>query len=117
MKTKLSYCLLLVCVVALACLFRTLFHRPSTKDGATYRCQVMEVPGGYGYVVTILPAGDTLIVQPHIPALGGYIPFDTQEEALKTGRLVCRKLSEGDNPSVSREEIQEIVGMKHPFKN
>lgn len=109
MKTKFLHYPLLVCAFFLSCIIFTLFLQPSSAVEKEYRCQVMEVPDGYGYVVTILPAGDTLIVQPYIPALGGHAPFHTKEEALKAGQLVCRKLSEGDNPAVSREEMQEIL--------
>lgn len=83
--------------------------RPASATEGNYRCRVMEVPGGYGYVVTVLPAGDTLIVQPYMPAIGGYFPFGRQEEALETGRLVCRKLAQGEAPTVSREEVRKIV--------
>lgn len=57
--------------------------------GNELKCRVMEVEGGYGYVV--LHGADTLIYQPFIPALSGRLPFATKVEALAAGRLVCRK--------------------------
>ena len=66
------------------------------------KCRVMEVEGGYGYVV--LHGADTLIYQPFIPALSGRLPFATKVEALAAGRLVCRKLA-----ALSREEVESCL--------
>lgn len=41
--------------------------------GNELKCRVMEVEGGYGYVV--LHGADTLIYQPFIPALSGRLPL------------------------------------------
>ena len=54
--------------------------------GNELKCRVMEVEGGYGYVV--LHGADTLIYQPFIPALSGRLPFATKVEA-------CRWASSG----------------------
>ena len=61
--------------------------------GNELKCRVMEVEGGYGYVV--LHGADTLIYQPFIPALAG--------------RLVCRKLADGQAPALSREEVESCL--------
>ena len=66
-----------------------------------------EVEGGYGYVV--LHGADTLIYQPFIPALSGRLPFATKVEALAAGRLVCRKLADGQAPALSREEVESCL--------
>lgn len=68
---------------------------------------MMEVEGGYGYVV--LHGADTLIYQPFIPALSGRLPFATKVEALAAGRLVCRKLADGQAPALSREEVESCL--------
>lgn len=67
-------------------------------------CRTMAVEGGYGYVV--LHGGDTLICQPFVPAVGGRRPFGTRKEALAVGKLVCRKLADGQPPAVNKEEIE-----------
>lgn len=71
------------------------------------KCRVMEVEGGYGYVV--LHGADTLIYQPFIPALSGRLSFATKAEALAAGRLVCRKLADGRAPALSREEVESCL--------
>ncbi len=71
------------------------------------KCRVMEVEGGYGYVV--LCGSDTLISQPYMPAIAGRIPFSTKEDALNTGKLVCKKLFDGQPPTLSREEVEGSI--------
>lgn len=71
------------------------------------RCQAMQVEGGYGYVV--LNGKDTLIYQPCIPAVGRKAVFSTPEDALKIGKLVCRKLVSGQSPAMSCEEVEEVM--------
>ena len=66
-------------------------------------CRPVQVEGGYGYVV--LHEEDTLIYQPYIPAIGERTPFTSEEDALKVGRLVCRKLDETKSPGISKDEI------------
>lgn len=104
MKTKVFYKRLFIMIgvlsVVTACLFFTL-RRP------VLHCEGMRVQGGYGYVV--LHGRDTLILQPYMPAVGGGMPFATEKEALKAGRLVCRKLSEGQPPTLSREEVEACI--------
>lgn len=70
-------------------------------------CRTMQVDGGYGYVV--LYGKDTLIRQPYIPAIGRRTAFASKEDALKIGKLVCRKLKEQQPPTVSREEIARYL--------
>lgn len=81
--------------------------------GEKLSCRSMQVEGGYGYVVVY--GADTLIYQPYIPAIGEKTAFASEEEALKIGRLVCRKLAEKQLPTVSREEIVEnLPSMRLP---
>ena len=81
--------------------------------GEKLSCRSMQVEGGYGYVV--IYGADTLIYQPYIPAIGERTAFASEEEALKIGSLVCRKLAEKQPPTVSREEIVEnLPSMRLP---
>lgn len=110
MKTKPFLLLLPLLALCVSVAGLALFRQQVSATEGNYRCRVMEVAGGYGYVVTSLPTGDTLIVQPYVPSLGGCAPFATKRKALETGRLVCRKLSQGEPPTLSREEVWEITG-------
>lgn len=73
------------------------------------KCRVMEVEGGYGCVV--LHGADTLIYQPFMSALGGRLPFATKAEVLAAGKLVCRKLADGQAPALSREEVEGCLAV------
>ena len=75
--------------------------------GNELKCRVMEEEGGYGYVV--LHGADTLIYQPFVPVVSGRLPFATKAEALAVGRLVCRKLVEGQSPRLSRKEVEACL--------
>ncbi len=79
----------------------------TSKRGDEPECRAIKVEGGYGYVV--LHRKDTLIYQPFIPAVSGKVPFSTEEDAMKIGRLVCRKLSEHQLPTVTGEEITSVL--------
>lgn len=71
--------------------------------GEKLSCRSMQVEGGYGYVVVY--GADTLIYQPYIPAIGEKTAFTSEEDALKIGTLVCRKLAEKQPPTVSRRRL------------
>ena len=67
------------------------------------------MPGDGGGRRLRLRGADTLIYQPFIPALSGRLPFATKVEALAAGRLVCRKLADGQAPALSREEVESCL--------
>ena len=75
-----------------------------------FACRAMPVEGGYGYVV--LRGADTLIYQPYIPAVGSKVAFATAQDALKVGRLVCRKLHEKKSPGISKAEVTALGVMR-----
>lgn len=75
--------------------------------GEELRCLTLEVNGGYGYA--ILCGEDTLIRQTRIPAIGGGKAFDTRRDAMQVGKLVCRKLFDGESPSVTPDEVKEAL--------
>ena len=79
----------------------------AARGGNELKCRVMEVEDGYGYVV--VHGTDTLIYQPFVSALSGRLPFATKAEALAAGRLVCRKLADGQPPTLSREEVEACL--------
>lgn len=93
-----------LCVPSLvaACLSCCSGHAPAGSN--ELKCRVMQVDGGYGYVV--LHGADTLIYQPHMPALPGRRAFATQQDALQTARLVCRRMAAGQPPTLSREDVE-----------
>ena len=79
-------------VLSLVAVCLSCFFGCTNAAGEKLSCRSMQVKGGYGYVVVY--GIDTLIYQPYIPAIGEKITFASEEDALKIGRLVCRKLAE-----------------------
>lgn len=88
-----------------ACLSCCSGHAPAGSN--ELKCCVMTVDGGYGYVV--LHGADTLIYQPHIPALPGRRAFATPKDALQAGCLVCRRMAAGQPPTLSREDVERCL--------
>ena len=89
---------LLICITALFC-------RCQNDD---IKLKVFEIEEGrWGYKIDV--KGKQLIDQTFVPVVEGYKPFKTKEDALKTGKLVMRKMKEeGMFPSISLEEIEEL---------
>jgi hypothetical protein len=61
---------------------------------------------GWGY--RILEQQRPLIYQVYIPAVAGHHPFSSKEDALRVGRLVMRKLQQGQSPAVSLRELDSL---------
>lgn len=72
----------------------------------SYEVRVTREGSGYGY--TISQAGKICIRQPFIPAINQKMPFRSADDALETAQLVVKKLCNGDDFSVSREELSEL---------
>ncbi len=64
------------------------------------------LPGGWGY--DIMAGEKKYIHQAQIPAVAGRHPFSTEEDALKTGRLVVYKISHNKMPAVSVAELDSL---------
>lgn len=79
--------------------------QPTDEGGAEHivECHTVEVDGGYGYLITV--DADTLIYQPFIPAIGGFKPFATAEQAARVGRRVVERMLAGEPPALTPEEV------------
>ncbi len=103
-KVKHLFIMIGVSSMLAACLFSC---SGCSSNSDELKCRVVEVEGGYGYMV--LCGNDTLIYQPYIPAVEGRQPFSTKESALNTGKLVCKKLFDGEPPTLSKEEVNRLL--------
>ncbi len=69
--------------------------------------RAFETGEGWGYAVLV--KGETLVHQPHIPAIPGRRGFESEEAALLVGRYVAMKISNGAHPpSVTVEEMESL---------
>lgn len=78
------------------------FH---TTNGG-YRVEVIPNNSGYGY--KLYEGKRTIIVQPFIPAIPGKEPFQTREDALRTGNLVMERIKAGDDFSISKADLNNL---------
>ncbi len=72
-----------------------------------YELTVYKAGEGWGY--DICSGGKAVIHQPFVPALPGNMPFPDKASAKAAGRLVREKLSAGETPSLSKDEIYGII--------
>lgn len=76
-------------------------------DNKTYKLTVYEVNNGWGY--SIQKQNKDYIVQNCIPAIKGLKAFPDKQSAKKTGMLVLTKLEQNNVPSITPQEIKEIL--------
>ncbi|MCO5235328.1 MAG: DUF4907 domain-containing protein [Chitinophagaceae bacterium] len=85
----------------------TVMH-DTTRGNDLLKVEVVSfrIPGGWGYEIKV--DHKTYIRQETIPALTGDHKFLLEQDALKTGNAVMKKLLNGENPSLSYEEIMAL---------
>ncbi len=64
---------------------------------------------GWGY--DIVCNGQRVIHQPNIPAVSGNRAFPTRQSAVHTAHRVMEKISRGEFPTLSRMEIDSLLGL------
>lgn len=88
-------------LTSLAALFFVVFFTGRDDIGlTTFRSEC-----GWGYSVTAL--GKVVIWQPYIPAVEGMKPFEKSRDAKKAGEIVVERLRNGEDPSLTREDLQK----------
>ena len=90
-------CLMLIAVVYLV---YTGYENP-------YRLEVIQFDNsGYGY--KIREGKRTIIVQPFIPVIAGKKGFKTEQEAQRVGQLVLKRITAGENFSITRKDLERL---------
>jgi len=78
------------------------------KRGHSYEIEAFRSDPGWGY--DILMNNKVYIHQPYMPVVEGQVPFKDKQSARKTARLVIKKIRDHKSPSVTKEELQSILG-------
>ncbi len=65
-----------------------------------------QADGGWGY--QILKDTSVYINQPYIPAVPGLQTFRNEDEAMKAGRLVLKKIVNRQNPALTPHELDSL---------
>lgn len=71
-----------------------------------YRLATEAVQDGWAYRITY--QGKPMIYQANIPAIPGFHPFQSRNDAHRTGALVLRKLESGRMPTLTVREIDSL---------
>jgi hypothetical protein len=95
-KKRAFYVALLLCMTILV---SVVFFAGRDKT----RLKTFRSAGGWGY--TVSTKGVMVICQPFIPAIEGNKPFVTKSDARKAGKIIATRLSEGAEPSLSKDEL------------
>jgi hypothetical protein len=115
--TKQKPGILIIGLLLIAIIISTIIYKPKSpgiKNSGTssivvypsISVKVFQVDEGWGY--EIYHDSVRYIYQESIPGLQGHQRFSSRNEALKCGELVCRKLRERKNPSVSKAELDSL---------
>ena len=78
------------------------------RRGHFYKISLFKSEDRWGYDIQV--KGKAYIHQPYMPAVEGEVPFPDKKSAKKTARLVIRKIRNHKSPSVTKEELQSILG-------
>ena len=85
----------------------------SCDTGNVLVLETYQTKQGWGY--TIKKDDKIFIKQDFIPVLQGNLPFSSEDDAMKTGMLVLKKLKEQKHPSLSLIELDSLQ-IKYPQK-
>lgn len=84
----------------------SVYHKEDHTGGITY--DLFNEDAGWGY--DILKNGEIIIHQDKIPVIQESRAFESEIQARSAARLVVKKIEENKAPTLSKEEIDNIVG-------
>lgn len=82
---------------------------PRGNSSEKVEASVFKLDDGSGWGYEILKDGRVFIHQEYIPVLEGKQVFQTKEDALKVGIRVRDKLKKGESPSLTSQELTELL--------
>lgn len=83
-----------------------------------FSSNIIALSKGFGYQIKV--NNKILIQQDKIPAVNGDFIFCTQEDAALVAGLVLQKVKEGNNPSVTQDELKKLnikLNCTHKIEN
>lgn len=81
-------------------------------DSSGLQVKVIKSNEGWGY--DIYKDGQHFIHQPHMPVVGGKIPFKNEATAIKVGEYVLNKIEQGIMPpSINKTELDSLLQAKN----
>ncbi len=105
-KNKVFILITALLLVGAVIFFVSRRHTKQDDDRIFLQAVPFKMSQGWGYDIM---AGDRKYIhQIQIPGIAGRPPFASQEEALKTGRLVVYKITHDIMPAVSAAELDSL---------
>ena len=106
MTIKRTYSLIAIAAL-LVCIAVIFFYNHRSRENQVYiYAEPFRSGDGWGY--NILADGKVHIHQPFMPAVPGRQEFKTEEDAMKVGRLVVKKITENLSPTISLKELDSM---------
>lgn len=84
-------------------------YTPKDQGEDIYKVETFESGNGWGYQIKIRSNEKVIIQQPYMPCVTGNKPFPDEQSASGTGYLILSKLLNGENPSISIEELESVM--------
>ncbi len=106
-QTTYSISAIILVVIALF-LFKSVFSTPDSlkKEAPIPVIETYRVQGGWGY--SILVENKIIIKQDIIPAVQSNSPFQTKEDAQKTGEWVLKKILKKERPTINVFDLDSM---------
>ncbi|GAB5400124.1 MAG: hypothetical protein Aureis2KO_17090 [Aureisphaera sp.] len=77
-------------------------------DETTYRSEIAQLSDSPHWYYEIYENNKLIIKQKHIPGVKGLQGFQSQDEARKVASKVMEKLENGNFPTISPQELEEL---------
>ncbi len=106
MLKKGLYLLVFLGIIIIYFSYRSYNHSKQYVPKDKVKLEAFRSKDGWGY--RIIKDGRTFINQSYIPAIPGNHVFPTEEDALRVGKLVLRKVKELEIPSITVHELDSL---------
>ncbi|MES1218671.1 MAG: DUF4907 domain-containing protein [Bacteroidota bacterium] len=106
METKKQNAIIIgAAVIISACIW---IFTTKSQDPQHIKSRVFKVTNGWGYDVLV---NDTIVIhQESVPVLQHKLVFEQKEQAEKTAQLVVKKLKSGSPPTLTKFDLEKILG-------
>ncbi|VAW21476.1 hypothetical protein MNBD_BACTEROID01-609 [hydrothermal vent metagenome] len=114
MLKKGLYLLAFLAIIIIYFSYRSYNHSKQYVAKDKLKLETFRSEDGWGY--RIIKNGRTFINQSYIPAIPGNHAFLTEEDALRVGKLVLKKVKELEIPSITVHELDSLGVSINPSK-
>lgn len=96
-----------VFILIICCVFGIHIESQNDEEPPGYSVEILNIDSDkYGY--KIKQNERVVILQPFVPGVPGKQYFRSSGEALRVGRLVCKRLADGRDFSVTPDDLEQL---------